>query len=148
MNLVPCRVRGIFMTIKGEGAAPTVVLDVGDDRSIPIYIGLWEGISIHNALEGEVSPRPITHDLFLDFMEKYSISLESLQIDSLEDGIFYSRLLFVRNGQEEVLDCRPSDGIAIAIRADAPIYVDERVIDMAALDHGDLGDLRDISVIL
>jgi bifunctional DNase/RNase len=148
MNLIPCRVTGVFMTIKDQGAAPTVVLDVGEEYSIPIYIGLWEAISIHNALQGEMAPRPITHDLFLDLMEKFSVSLEALHIDLLEDGIFYSRMIFLRNGQEEVIDCRPSDGIAIALRSDSPVLVDESVISLAAVKNDTLEDLKDMSVIL
>jgi bifunctional DNase/RNase len=148
MTLIQCRVRGVFMTIKDPGAAPTVVLTVGEEEYIPIYIGLWEAISIYNALKGEISPRPITHDLFVDLMEKYSVSLEALQIDQLDDGIFYSRMIFLRNGQEEIVDCRPSDGIAIALRADSPVLVDDSVVSLAAVPNEDLGELKDISVIL
>jgi bifunctional DNase/RNase len=136
------------MTIKDPGAAPTVVLTVGEEKYIPIYIGLWEAISIYNALKGEISPRPITHDLFVDLMEKYSVSLEALQIDQLDDGIFYSRMIFLRNGQEEIVDCRPSDGIAIALRADSPVLVDDSVVSLAAVPNEELGELKDISVIL
>ena len=92
---------------------------------LPIFIGLWEAISINSAKNKEVSARPFTHDLILDLTEKYAITMSHLSIDSVEDGVYYAHLVLLADGREDFLDCRPSDGIAVALRANAYILVDE-----------------------
>jgi uncharacterized protein len=128
MTQVRCEVKGVFVAI-GEGTTvPLVVLSDGSDRMLPIFIGIWEAISINSAKNREVLPRPFTHDLFLDLCGKFSITFRFLQIDSLEDGVYYAQLVLVHDQHEEYLDCRPSDGIALALRGDVPIFVDESVL--------------------
>lgn len=86
MTAQSCRVQGVFMSVSEMGAAPTVVLDAGGDSTIPIYVGLWEAISISNALNSEMLPRPITHDLIVELFRNFEITLDALHIDSLERG--------------------------------------------------------------
>ncbi|WP_243671005.1 bifunctional nuclease family protein [Methanoculleus chikugoensis] len=77
------------MSVSEMGAAPTVILDAGGgDSTIPIYVGLWEAISISNALNSEMLPPrpPITHDLIVEMFRSFEIALDSLHIDSLEEG--------------------------------------------------------------
>lgn len=148
MDLISCTIRGVCMKVTEQGAVPTVILETDTGSCIPIYVGLWEALSISNALRGEMLPRPITHDLFPELFGKYAITVQSLQVDSLEDGVFYSRLVLQHNGKEEILDCRPSDGIAIALRVNAPIFVDEEVNRIAGIDKEDLADLKDLSMVL
>jgi bifunctional DNase/RNase len=145
MNLIPCTVKGAFMTITEYGAAPTVVLESGEGRFVPIYVGLWEAISIANAIRGEMTPRPITHDLVVDLFHKFSIILHELHIDALDDGVFYSTMVFLCDGMEKAIDCRPSDGIAIALRTKTPMFIDHTVLEKAAVGKDQLKDLRDIS---
>jgi bifunctional DNase/RNase len=126
------------------GAAPTVVLDTGSDSTIPIYVGLWEAISINNALISEMLPRPITHDLIVDLFKRFDITLDALHIDSLEEGVFYAKLLLSQGSRTEVMDCRPSDGIAIALRYQAPIMIEDAVVASAAVKRDDLPRMVDL----
>ena len=148
MRLLPCSILGVFMKVTEQGAVPTVVLETGEGAHVPIYVGLWEALSISNAIRGEVLPRPITHDLIADLLGKCEINIQALQIDSLEGGVFYSKLLYSFNGHSDIIDCRPSDGIAIALRVAAPIFLDESVCSAAAVDRSELADLKDIRTFL
>ncbi len=148
MTLVRCEVKGVFMAISDAATVPLVILSDGTGRLLPIFIGIWEAVSINSARNREVLPRPFTHDLFLDLCGKFSITLRSLQIDSIDDGVYYAQLVFVNNGHEEYLDCRPSDGIALALRGDAPIFTDENVLASAAQKEGDLPQVVDLTSFL
>ncbi len=148
MTLVRCEVKGVFMAISDAATVPLVILSDGTDRLLPIFIGIWEAVSINSARNREVLPRPFTHDLFLDLCGKFSISLRSLQIDSIEDGVYYAQLVFVSNGREEYLDCRPSDGIALALRGGVPIFVDQNVLASAAQKDDELPQVIDLTSFL
>jgi uncharacterized protein len=132
------------MSVSDMGAAPTVVLDAGIDSTIPIYVGLWEAISISNALNSEMLPRPITHDLIVELFRNFAITLDSLHIDSLEEGVFYAKLILKQGSRTEVMDCRPSDGIAIALRYKAPIMIEEAVVENASVKKDDLPKMVDL----
>ncbi|HEX3001509.1 MAG TPA: bifunctional nuclease domain-containing protein, partial [Methanoregula sp.] len=86
MTQVRCEVKGVFMATGETATVPLVILTDGSGRFLPIFIGIWEAVSINSAKNREVLPRPFTHDLFLDLCSKFSITLRSLQIDSVEDG--------------------------------------------------------------
>lgn len=144
MTAQRCRVQGVFMSVSEMGAAPTVVLDAGGDSTIPIYVGLWEAISINNALNSEMLPRPITHDLIVDLFRRFDITLDALHIDSLEEGVFYAKLLLSQGSRTEIMDCRPSDGIAIALRYRAPIMIEDAVVASAAVKRDDLPRMVDL----
>ncbi len=148
MEPLRCGVKGVYVAVGPLGASPAVVLSHGEDTCLPIYIGLWEAISIHNALKAEVSPRPLTHDLFVEFLNKLNVALQSLLIDALEDGIYYGRLVFVQDNREISLDCRPSDGIAICVRCQAPILVDPQVMADSGLPSAELPPLQDLDAYL
>lgn len=134
------------MAVTDAATVPLVILTDGSGRSLPIFIGIWEAVSINSARNHEVLPRPFTHDLFLDLCGKFSITLRFLQIDSIEDGIYYAQLVFSRQKQEEYLDCRPSDGIALALRGDVPIFVEEEVLASSAQKEEDLSNIVDLSM--
>lgn len=144
MTAQNCRVQGVFMSVSDMGAAPTVVLDTGGDSTIPIYVGLWEAISINNALINEMLPRPITHDLIVDLFKRFDVTLDALHIDSLEEGVFYAKLLLSQGSRTETMDCRPSDGIAIALRYQAPIMIEDAVIESAAVKRDELPQMVDL----
>ncbi len=144
MTTQSCRVQGVFMSVSEMGAAPTVILDAGSDSTIPIYVGLWEAISISNALNSEMLPRPITHDLIVEMFRNFAISLDSLHIDSLEEGVFYAKLHLRQGSRTEIMDCRPSDGIAIALRYRAPIMIEDTVVETAAVKKDDLPKMVDL----
>lgn len=138
MDLIPCSVRGVFIAVSPVSTAPVVILDVGRDTCLPIYIGLWEAISINTALNDEISPRPLTHDLFLEFLNRYQVILRALHIDSLEEGVFYANLILYRDNQEEMIDCRPSDGIAIAVRCKSDIFIERAIVETSGLHSSNL----------
>lgn len=144
MTLVRCEVKGVFMAITENATIPLVVLTEGSGRNLPIFIGIWEAVSINSARNREILPRPFTHDLFLDLCEKFSIALRYLQVDSIENGIYYAQLVLVRENHEEYLDCRPSDGIALALRGEVPIFVEETVLASSAQNEEELANIVDL----
>jgi len=148
MTQVRCEVKGVFMATSDTATVPLVILSDSNGRLLPIFIGIWEAVSINSARNREVLPRPFTHDLFLDLCGKFSITLRSLQVDSIEDGIYYAQLVFVNNKHEEYLDCRPSDGIALALRGDVPIFVEESVLATSAQKTEDLPQIVDLTSFL
>jgi bifunctional DNase/RNase len=148
MTQVRCEVRGVFMAISDTATVPLVILADGNGRQLPIFIGIWEAVSINSAKNHEVLPRPFTHDLFLDMCSKFSITLRFLQIDSIEDGVYYAQIVLVHESHEEYIDCRPSDGIALALRGDIPIFVDESVLSSAAQKNEDLPRMVDLASFL
>ncbi len=148
MDLVPCCIRGIFVAVFPAGASPVLVLDVDAETSLLIYIGLLEAVSINTALNNEISPRPMTHDLFCEFLNRYHVTLRSLYIDTLLDGVYYANLVLSRDGQEEIMDCRPSDGIAIAIRCKSDIFLERKVAELSGLHRTDLPPLTGLQAYL
>jgi len=133
-------VKGVYLVETGQGPTPVVLLEDDLHRIMPIYIGLPEAISIHSALNKEVPPRPMTHDLFISLVEQLGSRITSILIDELSDGIYYARLTVTRNGSSFELDARPSDCLALALRANAPISVREAVIREAAVSEEEIRD--------
>jgi len=144
MPPVPCRVKGVFVARNALGVSPAVILSAENEHCLPIYIGLFEAMSIHSALNNEIPPRPLTHDLFVELLKQFDVSLKALVIDALEDGVFYATMVLFKDHHELKIDCRPSDGIAIGIRCQAGIMVEEEVILQSAVEAGDLPELVDI----
>jgi bifunctional DNase/RNase len=148
MTQVKCEVQGVFVAFNNATTVPLVVLSDGSGRVLPIFIGIWEAVSINSARIREVLPRPFTHDLFIDLCSRFSITLRSLQIDSIENGVYYAQLVLVADHHEEYLDCRPSDGIALALRAEIPIFVDETVLGSAGQKSSELPEVMDLTTFL
>ncbi len=137
------------MAVSPLGASPAVIISLpGEEMCIPIYIGLWEAISIRNALKGEVPPRPLTHDLFVEFMKSFGIELREMVIDSIEDGVYYARLILVRDNHHLSMDCRPSDGIALSLRCKADLFVDPEVVAGSSVSFSELSGLQDLDTYL
>jgi uncharacterized protein len=148
MTQVKCEVQGVYVAFNDPNTIPLVILSDGDSRILPIFIGIWEAVSINSAKIKEVLPRPFTHDLFIDLCARFSITLRSLQIDSIDNGVYYAQLVLVSDHHEEYLDCRPSDGIALALRAEIPIFVDEEVLASAGQKSADLTNIIDLATFL
>ena len=111
---------------------PTVMLQgKRDKRSVALAIGLAEATGIAVPLQGVTPPRPLTHDLFLTLFGRLKVSLTRVVITDLRDDIFYAIIYLNAGGPEFQLDARPSDAIALAIRAKVPVLVEERVFDKA-----------------
>ncbi len=104
-------------------------------RYLPIWIGAVEATAIAFALQGVETPRPLTHDLFVDVMEELDVSIEAVHVTELRDGTFYAELHLIQAGQTYAVSARPSDAIALASRLeDVPIYGAEAVLDEAGLE--------------
>jgi hypothetical protein len=148
MTQVRCEVKGVFVAMSNAATVPLVLLSDGNGRLLPIFIGIWEAVSINSAQIKEVLPRPFTHDLIIDLCARFSITLRYLQIDSIEDGVYYAQLAMSSGLKDEYLDCRPSDGIALALRSDIPLFVEESVLVSACQKPADLPDMVDLSAFL
>lgn len=112
--------------------SPIVILKSGTgERILPIWIGYTEASSIAMELEKTPRPRPITHDLLRNLLKKIGYSLTKIEVTDLKDNTFYAAIYLKKDNDEIVLDARPSDAIAIAIRMNAPIFVNEKVIESA-----------------
>jgi bifunctional DNase/RNase len=129
------KVEGVFVANSPEGTNPVVFLENSDKRLLPIHIGAAEAFSIHTALEKMPYPRPLTHDLLISMLDRMGTKVGKIIIDDLNDGVFFARLIVKKNGDEMEFDTRPSDGVAIAVRTDAPIYVSRKIMDEASVDR-------------
>lgn len=130
------RVVGVFLD--PSGGRPAVVLQgKRDNRSFAMSIGAAEATGIVFPLENRVPPRPLTHDLFLTLFGRLKVTVTRVVINDLKDGIYYATLTLDAGGGREIqLDSRPSDAIALAIRAKAPVLVEDRVFEKSDLLPG------------
>jgi hypothetical protein len=134
MNLIKLSIKGISYSQTQSGAYALVLSEEEGARTLPIIIGAFEAQSIAIALETEIRPpRPLTHDLFKTFSDRFLISVKEVVIHKLVDGVFFSSLICERDGLEEVIDARTSDAIAIAVRFDAPIFTYENILEKAGV---------------
>ncbi len=134
MNLVRLTIKGISYSQTQSGAYALVLSEMEGTRTLPIIIGAFEAQSIAIALEKEIRPpRPLTHDLFKSFAERFQIEVKQVIIHKLVDGVFFSSLICEKNGVEETIDTRTSDAIALAVRFQAPIYTYKNILDKAGI---------------
>ena len=134
MSLVRLNIKGISYSQTQSGAYALVLNEVDGSRTLPIVIGAFEAQSIAIALEKEIKPpRPLTHDLFKSFADRFQIVIKQVIIHKLVDGVFYSSLICERDNIEEIIDTRTSDAIALATRFDAPIFTYENILDKAGI---------------
>jgi uncharacterized protein len=111
-----------------------VLKEKGGERQFPIVIGFLEASSIKIKLSGVAVPRPMTHDLLLSTIQTLEAKLEKLVIDKLISNTFHAKLVIrTVSGEERWVDARPSDGVALAVRAQVPIFVEEDVLKNAAI---------------
>ena len=134
MNLIQLTIKGISYSQTQSGAYALVLTEMEGIRTLPIIIGAFEAQSIAIALEKEIRPpRPLTHDLFKTFSDRFSIHIKEVIIHKLVDGIFFSSLICEKDGTDEVIDTRTSDALAIAVRFKAPIFTYENILDKAGI---------------
>ncbi len=134
MSLVRLNIKGISYSQTQNGAYALILNEVDGDRKLPIVIGAFEAQSIAIALEKEIKPpRPLTHDLFKNFSDRFDIVVKQVIIHKLVDGVFYSSLICERDKIEEIIDARTSDAIALALRFQAPIFTYKNILDKAGI---------------
>ncbi len=114
--------------------------DGADDESrlLPIWIGLPEASAIYTRLEGREAARPMTHDLLVSTIDTLGASVKSIMVHALEEWVFHGRIVLDVDGRELDVDSRPSDAIALALRADAPIFVANDVMEGSAISESDI----------
>src|ERR671924_915545 len=117
------------------GKQPIVLLKTADgNRYLPIWIGQPEAAAILMRLQGASTPRPMTHDLVTELLEQLDAQVVRITVTELRDNTFYASITVQQNGSEIEIDSRPSDAIALAIRADAPIFAANDVIEESAIE--------------
>jgi uncharacterized protein len=119
------------------GKQPIVLLKTVDsNKFLPIWIGHPEAAAILMKLQGATTPRPMTHDLLCDMLGELDVRCTQVAVTELRDNTFYACITLRIDGSEIEIDSRPSDALALAVRADARIYVADQVIDDSAIEFG------------
>ena len=146
--MISVKIKGVAFDTSGN---PMVLLtDINEERVLPIWVGVLEANSIAVALEQLNLPRPMTHDLMLDLSHILGAKMIRAIISDLKDNTFYAEICLIRENREIVLDARPSDAIALALRADAPIYVHDSIVDhmlqiTEIIDEGERSELEKLA---
>ncbi len=126
-ELTEVKVMGIVVDTKASN--PVVVLvDLAGQKALPIWIGVFEAEAISRGLEDVVTLRPMTHDLMKQILDTFHVSVIRVVIHDLKDNTFYAKLYLDIEGKEMIVDSRPSDAIALAVRTKSPIFITESVI--------------------
>jgi len=113
---------------------PIVLLKEDEgERYLPIWIGAAEAAAIAFALQGVVTPRPMTHDLMKNLLEEVGAQVQRIEITELREGTYYANINMRMNGSAYEISARPSDAIALAVRVEAPIFADEEVLTDASI---------------
>jgi len=127
----------IEMTIKGLMVDPItnmpiiILRDKDGQRVLPIWVGVFEANAIALQMENVTTPRPMTHDLLKNVISDLKADIQKIVVSDLRENTFYALIYLMVNGEPVAIDARPSDAIALALRAQAPIFVEDRVIDHA-----------------
>jgi len=132
---VPIELTRILIN-EGGDAQIIVVKEADGDRRFPISIGFFEAAAIDRRLKQIPIPRPMTHELLRNVITHLGGHLDRVVICDLSDGTFYAKLVVTQDGQEVEIDCRPSDGIALAVADNTPLFCEEKVLAAAALPPG------------
>lgn len=128
----------IEMKIKGLMIDPVtnnpiiVLKDDGGESVLPIWVGIFEANAIAMQLEDITAPRPMTHDLLKNVIDGLDCIIERITITDLRDNTFFALIHLARNGESLTIDARPSDAMALALRASAPIFVDQVVLEKSS----------------
>lgn len=135
---------GLSTSPSSGGAYALILNEAEGQRRLPIIIGTFEAQAIALELEHIKPPRPMTHDLMKSIIDTFKAEFSQVFINDLSEGTFFAKILYSRNGEELEQDARPSDAIALAVRFNAPIYVEEKILDEAGIlteSEGEAGEL-------
>jgi uncharacterized protein len=137
MDFIQVDIIGLSTSPSSGGAYALVLGEVEGNRRLPIIIGAFEAQAIALELEKIQPPRPMTHDLLRDLFDAVHGEVVDIVIDELREGTFFAKIRYTVGGEEGQLDARPSDAVALAVRADAPIFVAPSVLDEAGIPTED-----------
>ena len=136
MDKIQLSVLGLSASPASNNAYALILKELDGNRRLPIIIGAFEAQAIALEMEGVLPPRPMTHDLLKTLIDSFEGFLTEVFINDIKDGTFYAKLIFEDSGLE--IDARPSDAIALAVRCNAPIYVNSMILDeTGVLPHAD-----------
>ena len=139
MDFIQVDIIGLSTSPSSGGAYALVLGEIDGNRRLPIIIGAFEAQAIALELEKIQPPRPMTHDLLRDAFEAVGGEVVDVVIDELKEGTFFAKIRYIHEGEEGLLDSRPSDAVALAVRVDAPIYVAPPVLEEAGIPTDDEG---------
>jgi len=134
----------VQMTVRGIALDPItnmpiiILKDVDERKALPIWVGIFEANAIALELEKVTTPRPMTHDLLKSVLDGLGVSVRQVIVNDLKDNTFFAVIELNHNGTVINIDSRPSDAIALALRFQAPIYVDDSVIQHSKLREGNV----------
>lgn len=134
MDKIKLKVLGISYSQTQSGAYALILAEEDGEKRIPIIIGGFEAQAIAIELEGLKPPRPLTHDLFINFADAYNINILDVTVNRLEEGIFYSEITCDNGNSRIKIDARTSDSIALALRFKCPIYTTREVMEKAGIE--------------
>ena len=135
MELIELKIQGISYNDNTSGAFALILDELNGNRKLPIVIGGFEAQAIAIALEKKIkTSRPLTHELFKSFADKFEIKLNHVIIHKLIDGVFFSNIVCEKKNKIIKIDSRTSDAIALSLRFSAPIFVNKKVLDEAGFD--------------
>lgn len=137
MDRIRLELLGITYNQIESGVYAVILREAEGNRRIPIIIGYPEAQAIECKLQEVVTPRPLTHDMMMNFMSEFGISLKEIEIRRLPSGVFAADLIFTDGTNTHTIDSRSSDALALAIRAGAPIYTSEAVMEEAGIIQGE-----------
>ena len=143
MNKITLDIKDLLYSQTQSGAYVLILGDRHSMRRLPIVIGGNEAQSIALGLEELKNTRPLTHDLFKKFADNYGVELMEVVINRFRDGVFYAMLVCRQGDEISMIDARPSDAIALAVRFHCPISAYETVMDEAAIEMEDLKDMEE-----
>ncbi|RKX87981.1 MAG: hypothetical protein DRP58_01545 [Spirochaetes bacterium] len=128
--LVEAEIWTIARTDQGNAV---LIRPIGAESAVPIFMGQLEAQSILIGLGSVPMPRPLTHDLFIRIFKQLKTNILRIEINSLNNGTFFSKLVLKKGREEITIDCRPSDALGLAVRKKCPIFIDEDIIDEAGI---------------
>ena len=137
LQKIQCEILGLSTSPATGGAYAILLKEVNGVRRLPIIIGAFEAQAIALEIEGIKPPRPLTHDLLKQLIDNLGGTVLEIVVDELRENTFYAKIILDVSGLTNEIDARPSDAIALAVRADAPIYVSNQVMDTASFIPSD-----------
>ncbi len=143
MQKIQCEILGLSSSPSTGGAYAILLKEVNGNRRLPIIIGAFEAQAIALEIEGIKPPRPLTHDLLKQITDNLGATIIEVVIDDLRENTFYAKIIFEVSALTNEIDARPSDAIALAVRAQAPIYVAESVMEIAAFVPSEEGETEE-----
>ncbi|QZE14279.1 DUF151 domain-containing protein [Halosquirtibacter laminarini] len=143
MHKIKLRILGLTTSQTQNGAYALLMTEDQGNRRLPIIIGAVEAQAIVIFLEQMSPPRPLTHDLFYQSLNGFGIELKEVIIYKLEEGVYFSKLIYIRDNETKEVESRTSDAIALALRFSAPIFIESAIMDKAGISL-ELNDTEDM----